>query len=88
MVVDGAGFAYTIRAVPQPLPRAFRRQLQAQDEAKLERILVEIGEESPLSAAGATAAGDEQRLRGIPAIGRGAAGAIRGTRPGENLWRL
>lgn len=29
----------------------------------------------------ATAAGDERRLRGIPAIGRGVAGEITGTRP-------
>ena len=31
---------------------------------------------------GATPAGDEQRLRGIPVIG-GVSGAIRGTRPGS-----
>ena len=30
----------------------------------------------------ATPAGDERRLRGIPAIGRGVGGAIPGTRPG------
>lgn len=29
----------------------------------------------------ATAAGDERKLRGIPAIGRGVAGAIPGTSP-------
>ena len=29
----------------------------------------------------ATAAGDQRKLRGIPAIGRGVAGAIRGTSP-------
>lgn len=29
----------------------------------------------------ATAGGDERRLRGIPAIGRGVQGAIPGTRP-------
>ncbi|HEX5370058.1 MAG TPA: hypothetical protein VFY10_11640 [Dehalococcoidia bacterium] len=32
-------------------------------------------------AKGATAGGDERRLRGIPAIGRGVQGAINGTRP-------
>lgn len=32
-------------------------------------------------AKGATPAGDERRLRGIPAIGRGVGGAIPGTRP-------
>lgn len=30
---------------------------------------------------GATAGGDERKLRGIPAIGRGVQGAIQGTRP-------
>jgi hypothetical protein len=33
-----------------------------------------------------SAEGDEQRLRGIPAIGRGVAGAIPGTKPGATLW--
>jgi hypothetical protein len=33
----------------------------------------------------ATAAGDERKLRGIPAIGRSVAGCIPGTRPGGNL---
>ncbi len=33
------------------------------------------------SAKGATAGGDERRLRGIPAIGRGVAGAIAGSSP-------
>jgi hypothetical protein len=33
----------------------------------------------------ATAAGDERKLRGIPAIGRGVQGVINGTRPGEGL---
>jgi hypothetical protein len=74
-------------AVPQPLPRSYRRQLAVEDQEKLERILRDVGGEAPSSSAGATAAGDERRLRGIPAIGRGCAGAIRGTRPGVNLWR-
>ena len=74
--------------MPQPLPRAYRRQLEAQDERKIDRILVEVGEtQQPASAAGATAAGDWQRLRGLPAIGRGCSGAIRGTRPGDGLFR-
>jgi hypothetical protein len=33
----------------------------------------------------ATAAGDERKLRGIPAIGRGVTGAISHTRPGDGL---
>lgn len=32
----------------------------------------------------ATAGGDETKLRGIPAIGRGVQGCIPGTRPGGN----
>ena len=35
----------------------------------------------------ATAAGDERKLRGIPAIGRSVAGAIPGSSPGSNLCR-
>jgi hypothetical protein len=67
--------------VPQPLPRAYRRQLQVEDQAKLERILAEVVDEEPASAAGATAPGDSRRLRGIPAVLRGTSGAIPGTGP-------
>jgi hypothetical protein len=56
-------------AVPQPLTHVLDRQLQALDERKLARILIETGEPAP-SAAGATAGGDERRLCGIPAISR------------------
>ena len=73
--------------MPQPLPRAYRRQEQTGDTEKVDRILREVGDEQPASAAGATAAGDERRLRGIPAVGRGCSGAIAGSRPGENLSR-
>jgi hypothetical protein len=55
--------------VPQPLPRAYRRQLQVEDQAKLDRIIREAGgDEEPVNAAGATAPGDSRRLRGIPAV--------------------
>lgn len=68
--------------MPQPLPRSYRRRLEAEDARKLNRI---IGEADPLeastTAAGATAGGDERKLRGIPAVGRGCAGHIAGTRP-------
>jgi len=68
--------------VPQPLPRAYRRQLQAEDLARVEEIVREVGEaEEPPAVAGATAAGDERRLRGIPAISRGTSGAIAGSDP-------
>jgi hypothetical protein len=54
------------------------------------QVLVEIIQDLNLDnpypiATGVTAGGDERRLRGIPAIGRGVAGAIPGTRPGANL---
>jgi hypothetical protein len=51
--------------VPLPLPRAYRRQLEAEDEAKIERIVAETAEHEPVSAAGATAAGDGRRLRDL-----------------------
>ena len=82
MLWTKCGFAVMLATVPLPLPRAFRRQLQALDSAKVARIVAEAGEpEEPASAAGATAAGDERRLRGVPAVGRGVAGAIPGTNP-------
>jgi hypothetical protein len=73
--------------MPQPLPRAFRRQLEADDRAKVARIVREVGEEDVAGVAGGTAGGDERRLRGIPAVGRGCAGAIRGTNPVAELLR-
>lgn len=69
--------------MPQPLPRFL--DTRAEDERKLARILLETGASVPEPArtAGATAGGDERRLRGIPAIGRGVSGAISGTQPGR-----
>jgi hypothetical protein len=67
------------------MPRAYRRQLQAQDDAKIKRITAEA---APITHhPGATAAGDSRKLRGIPAIGRSVRGAIPNTAPGDNLWR-
>jgi hypothetical protein len=81
-LLDGLQTDDYARAVPQPLPRAYRRQLQLEDQAKLERILAEVGEAgAPSSSAGATAAGDPRRLRGPPAIGRGCSSTIPGTDP-------
>lgn len=52
------------------------------DERRLANILLETGEPAPTTTrAGATPAGDERRLRGIPAIARGVPGHIPGTRP-------
>ena len=57
MLWTECGFAVMLATVPLPLPRAFRRQLMAEDAAKLELILAELGEhEEPASAAGAAAA--------------------------------
>jgi hypothetical protein len=36
--------------VPQPLPGAYRRQPQAEDAAKVDRILREVGEPEELRA--------------------------------------
>ena len=60
------------------MPRAYRRQLQAQDQANINRATQNTRDHDlPTGSAG--------RLRGIPAIGRGVPGAIRDTRPGDNL---
>lgn len=58
-------------AVPQPLPRAFRRQFAAEDSEKVARIVRESERLEVDSVAGVTAGGDGARLRGVPAIGRG-----------------
>lgn len=63
-----------------------RRRQDAVHARMLARIALEVGENVPQRPiAGATAGGDERKLRGIPAVGRGVAGAIRGTRPGDGL---
>ena len=67
------------RHVPQPLPRAFRAQQQAEDERKLERILAQTAKLEPSDAAGATSGGDESAPQGAA---RGAAD-VRGRKWGE-----
>ena len=61
------------------MPRAYRRQLEAEDKARVERVTSRPDDQVDprLGSAG--------RLRGIPAIGRGVSGAIRDTRPGDGL---
>lgn len=55
-------------------------QLDAHNAQVLARVTLETSvEERPVT--GATAGGDERKLRGIPAIGRGVAGAIPGSSP-------
>lgn len=58
---------------------------RAHDQAKIARILIEVGEPAPETPAHGTAGGDERKLRGIPAIGRGVAGAIPGTAPHNGM---
>ncbi len=66
-----------------PLPRFLAHLQKVEDARKLARIVLEAGgdEEPPKQSAGATSGGDWERLRGLPAIGRGVSGAIRGTDP-------
>lgn len=66
--------------MPQPLPRSYRRQLQAEDAEKVDRIVRDAE-----AFAGVTAGGSWQGLRGLPAVGRGCSGAIPGTRPATAL---
>lgn len=48
---------------------------------RMRRIELETSTTPTSLVMGATAGGDERKLRGIPAIGRGVAGAIAGTIP-------
>jgi hypothetical protein len=74
------------RVAPR-LPR-FDAARRAADQARLEKVLRESEFVEAEPAAGATAGGDSRGLRGIPAIGRGCAGAIPGTSPVGALLRL
>lgn len=79
--VDGLQVGVYVRAVPQPLPRSYRRQEQERDAAKVARIVAYVEATEPPRAERATAAGDSRRLRGMPTVGRGTSGAIPGTNP-------
>lgn len=63
------------------LGRYHRHKQALEDSAKIAKILLEVGEPLPDTPTKATAGGDERKLRGIPAIGRGVAGAVPGTAP-------
>ena len=63
-----------------------RTRLQVTLSNQLTELARETGMELP--AAGATAAGDPQRLRGIPCVGRGISGGIRDSRPEDSIGRL
>ena len=57
-----------------------RREINEKNARLIAELALEAAPEVPIRAS-ATPAGDERRLRGIPAVGRGVAGAIPGTRP-------
>ncbi len=68
------------------MPTISRQQRLAELDAHNAQLLIQFARETDdqfviRTTAGATPAGDERRLRGIPAIGRGVQGAIAGTRP-------
>lgn len=79
---------HLIRQGEGPAASIIRRHNEAQaDREKLERIHAAANANAPdldssrRTRIGSTAGGDEQRLRGIPAIGRGVTGAIPGSSP-------
>ena len=79
--------SFMLAPMAYSLPRAYRRQLQAADEAKVERIVREAGGDEPARFSGGDVWRRREASTGVPAIGRGVAGAIRGTRPGDSLFR-
>lgn len=60
-------------------------ELDIHNAQQLHRIELETATtDTPLTPIrGATAGGDERKLRGIPALARGVGGAMNGTRPGD-----
>ena len=72
--------------MPAQLPRFHAHHQRIEDERKLAKILLETGEMAPpAQTAGVTSGGDPERLRGLPAIGRGVSGAMRGSDPLRSL---
>jgi hypothetical protein len=64
-------------------------QLQQEQARILAEALQHLNPDDPELARRytTTLAGDERKLRGIPALGRGVGGAINGTRPGDRIGR-
>ncbi len=58
-----------------------RHRLEDSRNDRLKRELALGGDDKVASSGGATAGGDERKLRGIPAIGRGVSGAVAGSSP-------
>lgn len=77
--------------VPELLPRFHRMQQRKDDERRITQIILETGEVPPETNGkplSRSADGhDPARLRGLPAIGRNVAGAIRDTDPVGALLR-
>jgi len=73
--------------VLQPLPGAFRRQLEAEDREKVARIVREFVRLEVDSVAGATAGGARRVSGAFQPWARGCSGAIRGTSPIAELLR-
>ena len=71
----------------QVLRRFTAAMERIEDERKIGRILLESqAADLPNTVARGTPGGDDRRLRGIPCIARGVAGASPGTNPSA-LWR-
>lgn len=71
--------------MPSILLAVSRAKLAAKYAKELARVARETGARQPDDRHQSKLPGDEQALRGIPAIGRGVQGAIPRTRPGDNL---
>jgi len=70
----------------QILPRFYRRQQQADDHAKVAKIVAESGADIVPVNPGAGLHADPIRLRGIPVVG-GSAGVSPGTDPAREVER-
>ena len=71
------------------LPRFHATTERMEDQRKLGRVLLEVGErEVTATVARATLPGDTRRLRGIPVCARGVAGVSPGTNPLAQVLRF
>jgi|GEM_PF-5401103 len=75
----------------EPNPRALkhleRAELEAQQAALILQALRESDPTAPMRREPETPGGDKRRLRGIPVVGGGGGGHLRGTHPLEELMR-
>lgn len=73
-------------ALPASVSLAVRRRQFDEHCAKKLAEVVEVDDQVQQDRFQSKLPGDERALRGIPAIGRGVAGAIPNTRPGDGLY--